>query len=93
MSSIERMINLLGEHYQIVTQEGGPIVLENPDGSPDLAIEENNESDDQENFEESPLSLGESVKKTTEDYLFQIYVGSLTVVGLFVLFRMIRKSH
>ena len=32
-------------------------------------------------------------EKTTDDYLFQFYLGSLTVVGLFVLFRMIQKSH
>jgi hypothetical protein len=32
-------------------------------------------------------------EKTTDDYIFQFYLGSLTVVGLFVLFRMIQKSH
>ncbi len=31
-------------------------------------------------------------EKTTDDYLFQVYLGSLTVVGLFILFRMIQKS-
>jgi hypothetical protein len=31
-------------------------------------------------------------KKTTEDYIFQFYLGSITVVGLFILFRMIQKS-
>ena len=31
-------------------------------------------------------------EKTTDDYLFQFYLGSMTVVGLFILFRMIQKS-
>lgn len=31
-------------------------------------------------------------KKSFDDYMFQAYVGSLTIVGLFVLFRFIQKS-
>jgi hypothetical protein len=31
-------------------------------------------------------------EKTFDDYMFQAYVGSLTIVGLFVLFRFIQKS-
>ena len=31
-------------------------------------------------------------EKTTDDYVFQFYVGSLTVVGLFILFRFIQKT-
>ena len=32
------------------------------------------------------------VEKTTDDYVFQFYLGSLTVVGLFILFRFIQKT-
>ena len=97
------MTNLLGSRYQIVTQDGAPIVLENPPGSSDLAIGHTSDSDTRSPSRrksvkfagvtnESPLLLND-IEKTTEDYLFQIYVGSLTVVGLFILFRMISKSH
>jgi hypothetical protein len=37
--------------------------------------------------------MPKKTEKTTDDYLFQFYLGSLTVVGLFVLFRMIQKSR
>jgi hypothetical protein len=30
--------------------------------------------------------------KDTDDYIFQMYIGSLSVIGLFVLFRLIQKS-
>lgn len=30
--------------------------------------------------------------KDTDDYLFQFYMGSLTVVGLLILFRFIQKT-
>ena len=30
--------------------------------------------------------------KDTDDYIFQFYIGSLTVVGLLILFRIIRKG-
>ena len=32
------------------------------------------------------------VEKTTDDYVFQFYMGSLTVVGLLILFRFIQKT-
>ena len=37
-------------------------------------------------------NLSTQPEKTNDDYLFQFYLGSMTVVGLFVLFRMIQKS-
>jgi hypothetical protein len=40
-----------------------------------------------------PDQMPMKTEKTTDDYLFQFYLGSLTVVGLFVLFRMIQKSR
>lgn len=33
-----------------------------------------------------------SPPKDTDDYLFQFYMGSLTVVGLLILFRFIQKT-
>jgi len=32
------------------------------------------------------------VEKTADDYVFQFYMGSLTVVGLLMLFRFIQKT-
>ena len=32
------------------------------------------------------------VEKTADDYVFQFYMGSLTVVGLLILFRFIQKT-
>ena len=40
-----------------------------------------------------PEQTPKKTEKTTDDYMFQFYLGSLTVVGLFVLFRMIQKSR
>jgi len=40
----------------------------------------------------NPTSQHPPSEKTNDDYLFQFYLGSMTVVGLFVLFRMIQKS-
>ena len=88
MASIELMTSLLGSNYQIITQDGAPIVLDNNDGL--AAVERNNL---EENDPADPSLRRDVIKKTTNDYLFQIYLGSLTVVGLFVLFRMIRKSR
>jgi hypothetical protein len=31
-------------------------------------------------------------EKTRDDYIYQFYLGSITVVGLFILFRFIQKS-
>jgi len=30
--------------------------------------------------------------KTTEDYIMQAYIGSFTIVGLFIFFRLLQKS-
>jgi hypothetical protein len=45
----------------------------------------------------SPVEPSEPVfeppaEKTSDDYVFQFYMGSLTVVGLFILFRFIQKT-
>ena len=89
------MTSLLGSKYQIVTQDGAHVVLDNVPGSSDLAISAPEDSMTSEDLKSSEDAASVSLRgeKTADDYLFQIYVGSLTVVGLFVLFRMIRKSR
>lgn len=37
-------------------------------------------------------SIDNRKEKTSDDYLYQFYLGSITVVGLFILFRFIQKS-
>ena len=89
-TSIEAMNTVLGSNYQFVTDgTSDPIVLAK---LPDEDLAPKNSVIDSEpnlpiNTQTKPL------EKTTDDYLFQIYLGSLTVVGLFVLFRMIQKSQ
>jgi hypothetical protein len=40
----------------------------------------------------SSETLSKKHVKDTNDYIFQLYVGSLSIVGLFILFRLIQKS-
>jgi hypothetical protein len=90
--SIETMNNLLGSKYSVVaTNKNDPIVLAKLPGEKDLAEQSPNMEPDQE--EEGEPFSPQPIAKTTDDYLFQVYIGSLTVVGLFVLFRMIQKSR
>jgi hypothetical protein len=96
MSIIEKMNDLFGSKYQIVSQNGEPIVLSNFEMAEQIQgnvstkktyeFPKMNEPHQEEESNEPP-------KKTVDDYVFQIYLGSLTVVGLFVLFRMIQKSR
>lgn len=107
-TTFEAMNEVLGANYQILTPGTlDPIVLAKlPDEDlrsiPDATREEYNLTP--ENFVRRSLAPRNSVidgvaplstkpvEKTTDDYLFQLYLGSLTVVGLFILFRMIQKS-
>lgn len=41
---------------------------------------------------ETAKGLSKKHMKDTDDYIFQMYIGSLSIVGLFVLFRLIQKS-
>lgn len=113
MSLIEKMNDLLGSNYQIVSQNGEPIVLSNANLSERVSGNSYSSSNALTNDNESsplnaPMRLnaqrpglapksaerqGDGQKKTVDDYVFQLYLGSLTVVGLFVLFRMIQKSR
>ena len=92
-SSINAMNTVLGHNYQIFAPGStDPIVLAKlPDE--DLAPKNSVTESAYVSKEESlPTSQQPPSEKTTDDYLFQFYLGSMTVVGLFVLFRMIQKS-
>lgn len=86
-SSIESMTELLGANYDILTQNGETVVVEKSFG---LAP---NQNDDVTETDEREEKLRPKPDKTFDDYVFQFYIGSLTVVGLFILFRMIQKSR
>ena len=88
-STIESMSELLGSDYKIITTNGEPMVLmTNVDDdlakTPNVLLVENESKD---------FEISEEQKKTIDEYIFQFYLGSLTVVGLFILFRMIQKSR
>ena len=79
------MNTVLGQNYHIFTSGStDPVVLAK---LPDEDLAPKNST---ENVEEEPMSTPS--EKTNGDYLFQVYLGSMTVVGLFILFRMIQKS-
>ena len=81
------MTELLGSNYDILTQNGEPVVVEKSIG---LAPNQNDDTTEIDEREENPRP---KLDKTFDDYVFQFYIGSLTVVGLFILFRMIQKSR
>ena len=91
---METMTTILGSNYQVLSSgTTDPIVLAKlPDE--DLAPK-NSVIADEPPFppnNDNSSSSQPSPEKTTDDYLFQFYLGSMTVVGLFILFRMIQKS-
>jgi hypothetical protein len=82
--------SLLGPGYQVLVQGGFPVVVQK---SPLENLEAFSE------YNPEPLKREESREreekpqpKTMDDRIFQFYVGSLSVVGLFILFRLIQKS-
>lgn len=91
--SMNAMNSVLGKNYHIFTSGStDPVVLAK---LPDEDLVPKNsvtESVDVGKEESLPTSQQQPSEKTTDDYLFQFYLGSMTVVGLFVLFRMIQKS-
>jgi len=90
-NSINAMNTVLGQNYQIfVPGSTDPVVLAklpDEDLAPKNSVTEPTPTSQPVEYE--PVKPSE---KTTDDYLFQFYLGSMTVVGLFVLFRMIQKS-
>ena len=96
INAIETMSNLLGSNYQIISNgTADPVVLTKlPDE--DLAPKNTSIGVNDKTPESAsliPEQTPKKTEKTTDDYMFQFYLGSLTVVGLFVLFRMIQKSR
>lgn len=91
---IETMNDLLGSNYQVFANGiTDPIILSKLPNE-DLASNKKPSADNVENSisQQSKQTNQQPQEKTMDDYLFQIYLGSLTVVGLFILFRMIQKS-
>ena len=97
LKSVETMNDVLGSKYQIVSSGNvDPIVIAKMHGE-DLASkpakDKDQETEDIKRVQDPFTNAKVIYEKTTDDYLFQMYIGSLTVVGLFVLFRMIQKSR
>ena len=92
------MNGVLGNNYQIFAPGTmDPIVLAklpDEDLAPKNSVTNGNSFAEGNSFSEGKGSVNpvSSLPKTTDDYVFQFYLGSMTVVGLFVLFRMIQKS-
>jgi len=88
---IETMNSILGSRFQIVADgKTDPVVLAKlPDE--DLAPK-NSVINEPVPSQSIKIETAKPTEKTNDDYMFQFYLGSLTVVGLFVLFRMIQKS-
>jgi len=84
------MNSILGSNYQVVSDgKSDPVVLAK---LPDEDLAPKNSVDSVSSSQHVEMDNVKSKEKTNDDYLFQFYLGSLTVVGLFVLFRMIQKS-
>lgn len=93
-AAIETMNTLLGSsNYQVVANgTADPVVLARLPGE-ELVPKNTNIGRNESTASQQSENITESKKeKTMDDYIFQFYLGSLTVVGLFVLFRMIQKS-
>jgi hypothetical protein len=82
-AAIEKMNHLLGSEYEVV-------LAKLPGDSKKTQSEL---SPSQFQKKETETKLDQKKEKTMDDYIFQLYLGSLSVVGLFVLFRMIQKSR
>jgi hypothetical protein len=89
------MNTVLGQNYQIFAPGStDPVVLAklpDEDLAPKNSVTDNKP---EQNPSSQPIEdeRSKQSEKTTDDYLFQFYLGSMTVVGLFILFRMIQKS-
>ena len=90
------MNDLLGSGYQIINLgKMDPVVLAklpDEDLAPKNTVIYHSNERKPVSSESEPESSLQKPEKTTDDYIFQFYLGSLTVVGLFILFRMIQKS-
>jgi len=89
--------SLLGPGYQVLVQGGQPFVVEKSPLENLEAFSEYKSLEREEPKEPEPRKQEEKdekpLPKTMDDRIFQFYVGSLSVVGLFILFRLIQKSR
>ena len=92
MISIEGMGDLLGANYDILTSGTESIVVLNSH------LDESDYTNALIDYSGDDLEISSNQKtyhrpsKKFDDYVFQFYVGSLTVVGLFAFFRMLQKN-
>ena len=87
--------SLFGPGYQVLMQGGDPVLLkkepfENLGASLDYDLVS---SEPKKLIPDQPVPANVPQEKTFNDRVFQFYVGSLSVVGLFILFRFIQKSR
>jgi hypothetical protein len=87
---IEMMSDILGSTRQVVPVGNCNIVLTK---LPDEDLAPKNSSYVEDTELSRSKSSPEPSDKSSDDYMFQMYLGSMTVVGLFILFRMIQKSR
>jgi len=93
---MDSLNSLLGPGYQVLVQGGDPVIVrKEPFESLGASTEYEFVSDKptliippEETREENAPR-----EKTFDDRVFQFYVGSLSVVGLFILFRFMQKSR
>lgn len=100
--SLEAMSEVLGSGYSIMNDGMESVVLSNAhlaQQEVDLtnAYVEPETTQDESKIQRNPRDeVGARLQrppKTFDDYVFQFYIGSLTVVGLFVFFRMMQRSR
>ena len=94
---MDSLNSLLGPGYQVLVQGGDPVIVRKE------PFESLGASPEYEFLSDKPSLIlplketreEESVpqEKTFNDRVFQFYVGSLSVVGLFILFRFMQKSR
>ena len=98
--AIETMTELLGSSYDIITSDNEPIVLSAGSGIRPSAFEQEDltnamvdtgiaKYDGKQNKQEN----GERPEKSFDDYVFQVYIGSLTVIGLYAFFRLMNQTR
>jgi hypothetical protein len=94
---MDLMNSLIGPGYQVVMQGGEAIVLTKNEFEPFSDINDStllHDNDAQPKGEsQSKGDYQTREENPFEDRIFQIYIGSLSVVGLFILFRLIQKTR
>lgn len=101
--SFEAMSELLGTGYSIIGDGIEPIVLSNAhlaqdDDLTNAYVEQDAKRDEagakvNRNPKDKAGAQLHRPPKTFDDYVFQFYIGSLTVVGLYAFFRIMQRSR